>query len=177
MAEMDNADSRQRTRDGLPLRLLNGEMLYRDVHYLYPPFSPYFNAFLYRIFGVHLDTLIVSGIVFSMLLVFLCYKILRKLMPPGETAIAVCFIVVLCVFKPSGNLIFPYSFAALHATVFGLATVLFVLRYGETRRKSNLIAAGIFIGLATVSKQEFGFAGAVTVSLYLIYLHRKMLGN
>src|SRR5262245_56888453 len=39
----------------LPLRLMNGEMLYRDAHYIYPPFSPYFNSFLYRIFGAHLD--------------------------------------------------------------------------------------------------------------------------
>ncbi|HKE03470.1 MAG TPA: hypothetical protein VKE91_05400, partial [Blastocatellia bacterium] len=39
----------------LPLRLMNGELLYRDVYYLYPPFSPYFHSFLYRIFGAHLD--------------------------------------------------------------------------------------------------------------------------
>src|SRR5262249_8014714 len=32
----------------LPLRLVNGETLYRDAHYIYPPFSPYFNSLLYR---------------------------------------------------------------------------------------------------------------------------------
>ena len=41
----------------LPLRLLRGETLYQDIHYLYPPFSPYFNALLYRIFGAHLNVL------------------------------------------------------------------------------------------------------------------------
>src|SRR6186713_3295110 len=59
----------------LPLRIMNGEMLYRDVHYIYPPFSPYFNALLYWVFGPHLDTLAFSGIFFAMLLTFLCYKI------------------------------------------------------------------------------------------------------
>src|SRR5258706_9199141 len=157
----------------LPLRLLNGEMLYRDVYYTYTPFSPYFNAFLYRVFGVHLDTLIVSGVVFSILLVLLCYKILRKLMPAGETAIATCFVVVLCVFKPAGNLIFPYSFAALHGAVFSLATVLFTLRYAQSQKKVDLIVAGVFIGLAEIAKHEFAFAGALTVSLYLIFLHGK----
>ena len=160
----------------LPFRILNGEMLYRDVHYIYPPFSPYFNALLYRVFGVHLDTMVVSGIVFSILVVFLCYKIFRKLMPPVETAIATSFVVVLCAFKPAGNLIFPYSFAALHAAVFGLATVLFTIRYAEHRKKLDLIIAGLFIGLATIAKQEFAFAGAVTVTLYLIFLHRTKLG-
>ncbi len=161
----------------LPQRLLNGEMLYRDVHYLYPPFSPYFNAFLYRVFGVHLDTLIVSGIIFSILLVILCYKIFRELAPPTETAIATSFVVVLCAFKPSGNLIFPYSFAALHAAVFALTTVLFTLRFAESGKRRDLIVAGLFIGLATITKQEFGFAGAVTVTLYLIYLHRTKIGS
>ncbi|MEP6787423.1 MAG: glycosyltransferase family 39 protein [Acidobacteriota bacterium] len=157
----------------LPHRLLNGEMLYRDVHYLYTPFTPYFNAFLYRIFGVHLDTLIASGIVFSTLLVFLCYRIFRRLAPPMETAIATSFVVVLCVFKPSGNLIFPYSFAALHGAVFCLATVLFTIRYAESRKRIELIIAGIFIGLATITKNEFAFAAALTVTVYLIFLHRK----
>ena len=160
----------------LPLRLLNGEMLYRDVHYLYPPFSPYFNAFLYRVFGVHLDTLVVSGVVFSVLLVFLCYKIVRKLMPPMEAAIATSFVVVLCVFKPAGNLIFPYSFAALHAAVFALATILFTIRYAEHRKRLDLIVAGIFIGLSTITKQEFAFAGAMAVTVYLIYLRRTKIG-
>src|SRR5204863_2920647 len=52
----------------LPLRLLNGEWLYRDVHYLYPPLSPYFNALLYRVFGPHLNVLQISGVVGSLLL-------------------------------------------------------------------------------------------------------------
>src|SRR5262249_57277516 len=49
----------------LPLRLMKGELLYRDVYCLYPPFSPYFNSFLYRIFGAHLDLLQAGGGNFS----------------------------------------------------------------------------------------------------------------
>ncbi|MEO7658865.1 MAG: glycosyltransferase family 39 protein [Pyrinomonadaceae bacterium] len=156
----------------LPLRLLNGEILYRDIHYTYTPFSPYFNAGLYWLFGIHIDTLAASGIVFSGILLLLCYRIFIRLMPAAETAIAVSFILVLCVFKPAGNLILPYSFGALHAAVFALASLLFVLRHWETRKKRELIIAGIFIGFAALAKQEFGFAGAVTVFAYVVYLHR-----
>ncbi len=157
----------------LPLRILGGELLYRDVHYIYPPFAPYFNALLYAGFGAHLNTLIVIGIVFSALFTFLCYRINRKLMPPMESSIATALVIILCVFKPAGNLILPYSFAALYAAVFSLATVLFTLRYAENKNRQDLVLAGIFIGLAAITKQEFGFAGAATVTLYLIYLHRK----
>ncbi len=155
----------------LPLRLMNGELLYRDIHYLYPPFSPYFNALLYKVFGVHLDTLAFSGIVFTALLIFICYKIARKLMPPVGASIAAALIVVMS-FKPAGSLVLPYSFAGLHAAVFALAAILFTLRYAKNRKRGDLLITGIFIGLAAITKQEFAFAAAVAVSAYSIYLHR-----
>ncbi|CAN5324148.1 hypothetical protein BH20ACI2_BH20ACI2_28260 [soil metagenome] len=155
----------------LPLRLMNGELLYRDIHYLYPPFSPYFNALLFKVFGVHLDTLAFSGIVFTALLTFICYKIARKLMPPVNASIAAALIVVMS-FKPAGSLVLPYSFAGLHAAVFALSGVLFTLRYAEYRKRGDLLITGIFIGLAAITKQEFAFAAAVAVSAYSIYLHR-----
>src|SRR5262245_29217337 len=112
----------------LPLRLMNGEMLYRDAHYIYPPFSPYFNSLLYRIFGVHLDVLWVSGIVCAILIAWLCYRIARRLLTPSDSALATITVILLCIFKPAGNLIWPYSFAALHGMVFALGVLLLTLR-------------------------------------------------
>lgn len=161
----------------MPLRLMNGEWLYRDIHYLYTPFSPYFNALLYRIFGPHLDTLAISGICWSAVLTILCYRIVRKLMPPLESSLAVCVVVVLCIFKPAGNLILPYSFAALHGTVFSIASVLFLMRFAENKKTAELWLCGLFIGLAGIAKQEFAFAGALTVAAYLLFLHRLKIGK
>ena len=156
----------------LPFRLMNGEMLYRDIHYLYPPFSPYFNSLLYRVFGVHLDTLAFSGIIFTAILVVLCYAIARKLMPPTGAAIAASLITVLS-FKPAGSLILPYSFAGLHGVVFALASVYFTIRFAERRNNRDLVISGVFIGLATITKQEFGFASAATVMACAVFLNRS----
>jgi len=152
----------------LPMRLLNGEWLYRDVHHIYPPLAPYLNALLYRIFGAHLDVLHASGIACSAVLSVLCYRIARRLLSPVESAIATTAIIVFCIFKPAGNLIQPYSFAALYACVCSLAVLLLTLRYAETRRKRELVLAGILIGLAAITKQEFALAAAVTVTIALI---------
>src|SRR5262245_25589457 len=84
----------------LPLRLMKGELLYRDVYYLYPPFSPYFNSLLYRIFGAHLDVLQAGGAICAALVVWMCYRIARRLMTPSESALAVIAVIVVCVFKP-----------------------------------------------------------------------------
>jgi 4-amino-4-deoxy-L-arabinose transferase-like glycosyltransferase len=163
----------------LPPRLMNGEMLYRDVHYLYPPLSPYFNALLYRLFGSHLDALMLSGIICAALVVALCYRIARRLLSPVEASVATVGIIIWCVFKPAGNLISPYSFAALHGMMLALATLLFSLRYAEGVQSSafrlrlnlDLILAGASIGLAAITKQEFALAGAATVMATILFLH------
>jgi 4-amino-4-deoxy-L-arabinose transferase-like glycosyltransferase len=168
----------------LPLRLLRGEMLYRDVNYLYPPFSPYFNMQLYRIFGVHLDVLQASAILCSVLIVTLCYFIARRLLGPLDASIAAMAVILWCIFKPTGNLISPYAFAALHGMTFALGALLMTLRVADYKKRESairnpqsaikkyLIGTGILIGLAAITKQEFALAGAATVVTGLIYLDR-----
>lgn len=156
----------------LPLRLLRGEMLYQDVHHIYPPFSPYFNALLFRLFGVHLDVLLISGICFSLLLVFLCWRMARRVLPESEARLATMAVIVWCIFKPTGNLISPYSFAALHSTTMALGVVLLSLRYVAQPRRRELLLAGLLIGLAAITKQEFALAAAVTVTVSLWLVHR-----
>jgi 4-amino-4-deoxy-L-arabinose transferase-like glycosyltransferase len=156
----------------LPLRLINGELLYRDVYYLYPPFSPYFHSLLYRIFGAHLDVLQAGGAICAALVVWMCYRIARRLMTPSESTLAVIAVVIVCVFKPGGNLIWPYAFAALHGMVFALGALLAALRYTESEKRRELIAAGALIGLAAITKQEFAAAALCAVTAAVVWLRR-----
>src|SRR5262249_58374212 len=83
---------------------------------------------------------------------------------PPEAALAVIAVILVCVFKPAGNLIWPYAFAALYGMVFALGALLFALRHSENEKRRELIAAGVLIGLAAITKQEFALAGAITVT-------------
>jgi len=157
----------------LPLRLLDGELLYRDVHYLYPPLAPYFNALLYRIFGAHLDVLHAAGILISIIVAALCYQIARRLLEPLDASLATIAVIIFCIFKPAGNLIQPYAFAALYGCALALGALLLTLRYAESRRRRELLFAGVLIGLAAITKQEFALAPAITVTAALVYLHRS----
>ena len=157
----------------LPLRLLNGELLYRDIHYLYPPFSQYFNALLYWVFGVHLEVLNVEGIICCAIIVWMGWWIARRILPETETILATLAIIVWCIFKPEGNLIAPYSFAALHGMMLALGTLIVTLNYGKTRRWQFVILAGILIGIAGITKQEFALTATVTWSAGLLFIHRR----
>lgn len=156
----------------LPLRLLRGELLYRDIHYLYPPLSPYFNALLYRVFGVSLEVLNVSGVLCALVIVALCFAIARRVLPERAAVLATLAVIVWCIFKPEGNLIAPYAFAALHGMIFALGTLLVTLRYGEQRCWREVWLAGLLIGLAGITKQEFALTAAVTWSAGVLFVHR-----
>ncbi len=152
----------------LPLRLLRGELLYRDVHYLYAPFSPYFNSVLYRLFGISLDVLQLSGILAAALLVLLAYRISRRLLDPPDAALAASAVIVWLVFRPHGNLISPYAYAALHAAIFALAALLFALRHTASGSLRDVFVAGFLAALAAVTKLEFALPAAAAVATAVI---------
>jgi hypothetical protein len=72
--------------------------------------------------------------------------------------LAALAVMALCVFKQSGNLIFPYSFAVLYGTLSGTAALIAMVRYVRTGGNGALWAAGLLSGLALCCKAEFGVA-------------------
>ena len=156
----------------LPRRLLAGERLYQDIHYLYPPLAPYFKALLYRLFGVDLAVLQASGVVASLLIVLLVWLIGRRLLDRREAGVAAAAVVLFCVFKPTGNMISPYAYAALYGATLALGALLAALRYIEREGWRDLLLAGILTGLAGVTKQEFGLAALITCLTAVLIVSR-----
>ncbi len=152
----------------LPLRLLNGESLYRDAYYLYGPLPPYWNALLYRIFGIHLNTLYFAGIISSFLMLLLLFLLGRQFMGTLEATVATLAVEALCVFKHGGHSVFPYTFSALYGTLLGLTGLILLLRHISSQRNLYLTLSGVLGGLALISKMEFGGAIlATTLALIL----------
>jgi len=153
----------------VPLRLLHGQLLYGDVHWFYGPLSPYWNAMLYKLFGVSLDVLYANGIITTGIILALVFWLARRLMRPAGAAWATLGVLWLCALKISGNFIFPYAYAALHGLALGLLALVLVARFVETGRTGWLLGASLVAGLALLTKTECGLpalaAGAVAVSL------------
>jgi MFS family permease len=141
-----------------PLRLLNGELLYSQVYYLYGPVAPLFNAALYGLFGSHLNTLYWAGIAGSLTLVFSIFFLGRRFMSPFEAMLSAVTVLAFCVFKESGNLIFPYSYAVLYGTLSATFALIAMVRHVCAGGRAGLFAAGLLSGLAFCCKAEFGLA-------------------
>jgi len=117
----------------IPLELSQGKLLYRDIFYLYGPFSPYFNAILFKTLGVHLHSLIASGIITTALTGILIYKISRIFLNILSSTLAVLtFLFVFAfgqyVYFGNYNFIIPYSYSAIHGILFSLLALYFFYR-------------------------------------------------
>jgi hypothetical protein len=145
-----------------PLRLATGEWLYSDVRHIYGPFSPYFHALLYRVFGPSLWVLYADGIASAVIILALVYRLSRRIMPPYAAGAATLSVTWLCALKPAGNYVMPYSFGALHGTLFALASLTLVTEAAfdddGTRPIAGFTIAGIVAGLAALAKTELGLA-------------------
>ncbi|HEV8485313.1 MAG TPA: hypothetical protein VGV87_17355 [Blastocatellia bacterium] len=158
-----------------PLRLARGEMLYSQVRHIYGPLSPYLNALLYRIFGASLGVLYADGIVTALVIIGLVYWLARQLMGRAPSAAAALSVMWICAFKQAGNYVLPYSYAALHGCVLGLASLALLVKAAGAREGAvrdgaggrlsaakYLMCAGVIAGLTVLAKTEMGFAAVST---------------
>jgi len=151
-----------------PLRLLHGERLYSGVYQLYGPLPPYICAWLYKLFGVSLNTLYATGFTCAALALALYYWLARRLLAPTAAALASLLFLGLCEFKLSGNYIFPYTYAADFAFVLNLAGLACLAQFLHSRRRQWVLAAGVAAGLALACKIEIGGALAVAAGTVLL---------
>lgn len=140
-----------------PTQILLGKVLYKDIFNIYGPFSYMFNAFLYKLFGIHLNLLYIMGCACAFSVVTLIYLISRTFLSGFLSfAIAVFTISIGVLNLHLFNFIFPYSYAVLYGLVGFLASFWLLLKYQSNPEKTIYLYLGsFFAGLCIVSKYEF----------------------
>ena len=148
-----------------PLRLVGGEMLYSDIRHIYGPLSPWLHAVLFHVFGPSLTVLYTDGIISAIMILALVYWLGRQIMNPAAAGAATLNVMWLCVFKPAGVYILPYSYNSLHGTALGLITLAILTAALKRGRDPTdplsvmpFLVAGMAAGLAILAKTEMGLA-------------------
>jgi len=140
-----------------PTQILLGKVLYKDIFNIYGPLSYMFNAVLFKIFGINLNVLYLSGCVCAFSILSLTYLIARKFF--GEfLSFSICaFTIIIGVMNL--NLfcfIFPYSYGMLYGTVTVLISIWLLLKYEQEPEKNlYLYLSGFFAGICVANKYEF----------------------
>lgn len=153
----------------VPAAILRGELLYRDLWYMYGPLAPYLQALAFRIFGTSLTVLYVIGLSLTIASALLIFEIARQF------DLAIPATIAPSLFSLSEayshfifNYIFPYSYAASLGSTLGLTCLYLALRYLRAGKQLHLRLAAVLGGLVLLTKQEFGLACLALIGFLVI---------
>jgi hypothetical protein len=161
----------------IPWRLANGAVLYRDLFYFAGgPLSQYFNALLFKIFGVSFLTLIAANLIFVAATLLLIY---RRFAAATDvlTATTICLGIVLVFafgqYMTIGNYnyIAPYSHEVLHGLLLSILVVVLLADWLTKEKIRFALAAGFCSGLVFLTKPDvFVALAAACVAAFVIFL-------
>ncbi|MDQ3699298.1 MAG: glycosyltransferase family 39 protein [Chloroflexota bacterium] len=143
------------------LRVLDGDVPYRDYWTFYAPGQTYALAALFRLFGASLGTLRIYDALIRLALVVVVFGLAKRVAPPS-VALIPAVLLTLWLGEPfvTGGADFP-------ALLFTLCSVSSLLSYLTHRRPSSLFASGAFTGLCAIFRHDFGVYTFLMVGLAL----------
>jgi hypothetical protein len=151
----------------VPVQILRGKLLYRDLWYPYGPLEPYLAAALLALFGQHLNVFYLFGLTLATACALLLFDI-GKMLAGRAVGIAAAVIFLLQGFQAwIFNYIFPYTYAASVGLLLALLCALFALRHALGRPGRNLMLAGLAAGFGLLCKQEFGASCYIMLAFML----------
>ncbi|MBM2816408.1 MAG: hypothetical protein HW421_3170 [Ignavibacteria bacterium] len=153
-----------------PLRVLTGELPYRDFWLLFSPGEVYVPALIYKIFGINTDILINTFIIISALTAVFSFYVGKYLLKTNAAAfifsLLFYFLSVISRYEGPG-------YNHLYLT-FLLLSFFFITKHFNTNNLNHLFFAGLFAGIAfffrvyEVGGAILGFTAALIIHNYFI---------
>jgi hypothetical protein len=123
----------------IPWQIVSGKVLYKDIAHFFGPFSQYFNALIFKSFGVSYKTLILANLTLTGILTFIIYKIIKD----AEDQICATFssVAFLTIFSfsqyeeiASFNFVTPYAHEATHGVIFIIIEIYSLWKFITTKK-------------------------------------------
>jgi hypothetical protein len=158
-----------------PWQMTAGKRLYVDIAYFNGPFSQYFNAAMFWIFGASLRTLVLVNLAILIGAIALIYRLITRLSDSMTATCAGVVFVMLFAFSQyvgigNYNWICPYTHEVTHGVALSLAMVAAMDAMLRTNRHRWALISGGLLGLVFLTKAEVFVpaAGAAVVGLLMI---------
>ena len=168
----------------IPWQLSLGRVLFVDVADLFGPLSQYWNALWFKLFGVSLNTLMVSNLLIVLVLTYLIYDLFFRACDRSTSILVSSTFLILFAFGHitsvgNYNFVCPYSHEATHGIFLSTAMLWSLSRYAERLRSYWCFLSGGLLGLVFLTKPEVFLAGvtaagAAFLLLYLSQAHGRL---
>jgi hypothetical protein len=150
----------------VPDALARGDLLYRDVVYWFGPFTPYFHALFFRLFGSSFQSLALAGCFGAAGVLASLYFALRQVTDRTQACLWMALAVPVLVFMPyAGGAILGMGFRMWHAAGFGLLAVGLAVRSPQAGSSWMALGSGIAAGFAGLCRTEWGIAALAAACL------------
>lgn len=152
-----------------PLRVINGELPYRDFWLVFPPGEVLFPAFIYKIFGLNINIPLIFSVIINALVGLFSFLLGKSIFKDNFFAMISALLVF---FLGIPYRYLGYTYLHLYFLLLLIAT-LFFMRYLKNNAVRELFSAGIFIGLAFLFR--FYEVGATFLAIILtIFINSKI---
>jgi 4-amino-4-deoxy-L-arabinose transferase-like glycosyltransferase len=167
----------------VPLRILDGQIIYKDFHYEYGPFVPYYFAAIYKLFGTGLESLRLTGLATSATISFLIFRFSSHYINRKYALLSSIIFIFIFAFHSVGvnifNYIFPYSYTSIFGVLFLLLLYSKAYNYYVYGNKTELISLVVVFSICMLTKLEI-ILSAVTLIillLFIIYNEKKRIDD
>ena len=162
----------------IPWLVSEGKVLYRDVDYLFGPFSAYFHALLFKIFDPGIMVLVwfnLSVVVALGCLIYMLFKYFADSLTANLTTLAFFGIFAFGQYKGGGNFNFicAYSYDLVHGVFLSFFILWLFTQILERPSRFKLFLIGLLIGLVYLTKPEAFLAIATAMVLGFYFLFKK----
>jgi len=159
-------------------RIAEGDVLYRDLFYIYGPLASYLNGFLFYLFGSGMMVLAWFNLGLIAVMGWLLYRLLERL---GDSLTACIGVLVFFLVFAFGhfellgtyNFVTPYVYDLTYGVFLGLAALYGFMRYLENQNGRWLAATGFATGLVFMTKTEVFVALAPALLVAVAVTFRK----
>lgn len=157
-----------------PLRVINGELPYRDFWLLFPPGEVFLPALIYRIFGVNINNVLISSVVISAFIGVFSFILGKVIFRDNFFATIAAMLVF---FKGVPYFSLGYIYNHMYLMLLLISTFLFIkyLRDSENN-KVGLCLTGIFVGSAFLFR-IYEVGAAFLTFILTIFIYSKFYGK
>lgn len=167
----------------IPWRLASGAVLYRDIFYFAGgPFSQYFSALLFKIFGTSFLTLIVVNLTLvaaTLLLIYYRFAAATDILTATTICLGIVLVFAFNQYTPIGNYnyIAPYSHEVLHGLLLSILAVALLSDWLAKEKIRYAFAAGFCSGLVFLTKPDVfvALAGSCMVAFTVFSVTRRRI--
>ena len=160
----------------LPAQILDGKVPYKDITLIYFPLAYYINALVYKVLGVHLDSMIIFQTVICSIFSVVYYFLSREFLSRRVSFLLTILIISCCVFSDNDlfGYVTSYSYARSYGAMSFCACVFFLIKHAKTNKDNYMYLAALLAGLSAAFKFEYTIIALILMLFIVIWKKLKI---